>query len=58
MQHIRLMCSDAAVSREACGMQIKEYLETDEKILENEAFQKLQKEYEIKVEGEEVWVGR
>ena len=39
-------------------MQIKEYLETDEKILENEAFQKLQKEYEIKVEGEEVWVGR
>ena len=58
LQHIRLMCSDAAVSREACGMQIKEYLETDEKILENEAFQKLQKEYEIKVEGEEVWVGR
>ena len=26
-------------------------------ILENEEFQKLQQEYEIRIEGEEVWVG-
>ena len=56
--HIRFMCADAAVSREECGMKIKEYMRADMNLPENEAFKKLQKEYEIKVEGVEVWVGR
>lgn len=56
--HIRFMCADASVSREECGMKIKEYIKSDAGLQEHEAFKKLQKEYEIKVEGEEVWVGR
>ena len=56
--HIRFMCADASVSREECGMKIKEYMKNDKNLSENEAFKKLQKEYEIKLEGEEVWVGR
>lgn len=56
--HIRFICADTSVSREECGMKIKEYMRNDKSLSENEAFKKLQKEYEIKVEGEEVWVGR
>ena len=58
LMQIRLMCADMSVSREECGMKIKEYIESDRTLLENETFKKLQKEYEIKVEGEQVWVGR
>lgn len=56
--HMRLMCADPSVSREECAQKIKEYAGNDAKILENEEFKKLQREYEIKVEGENVWVGR
>lgn len=55
--HIRLMCKDAAISRELCAQTIREYIGKMPEILEKEEFQKLQKEYEIRVEGEEVWVG-
>lgn len=58
LMHIRFMCADPSVSREECGMKIKEYVGNDGKLLEHEAFKKLQKEYAIKVEGEDVWVGR
>ena len=55
--HIRLLCKDTAISRELCAQTIREYIGRMPEILEKEEFQKLQKEYEIRVEGEEVWVG-
>ena len=58
LMYIRFLCADVSVSREECGMKIREYISEDKALLENESFKKLQKEYEIKVEGEQVWVGR
>lgn len=58
LMHIRLMCAEPAVSREDCAQKIKEYVGKDARILESEEFKKLQREYEIKVEGENIWVGR
>ncbi len=55
--HIRLLCKDTAISRELCVQTIREYIGRMPEILEKEEFQKLQKEYEIRVEGEEVWIG-
>jgi len=39
-------------------MKIKEYVRDDGQLPDQEEFKKLQKEYAIKMEGEEVWVGR
>lgn len=58
VMHIRLLCTDSAVSREECAQKIAEYTENDGTLWENEAFKKLQKEYDIKAEGENIWVGR
>lgn len=58
MIHIRLLCKDEAVGRDICAQVIQEYIRQMPEILEKEEFQKLQREYEIRVEGEEVWVGR
>lgn len=56
--HIRLLCQDAAVGRDLCARTIQEYIGQMPEILEKEEFQKLQREYEIQVEGDNVWVGR
>ena len=40
------------------AMKIKEYVRDDGQLPDQEEFKKLQKEYAIKMEGEEVWVGR
>ena len=40
------------------SMKIKEYVRDDGQLPDQEEFKKLQKEYAIKMEGEEVWVGR
>ena len=58
LMHIRFMCADPSVSREECSMKIKEYVRDDGQLPDQEEFKKLQKEYAIKMEGEEVWVGR
>jgi hypothetical protein len=58
IMHIRLLCQDAAVERELCAQTIREYIGQRPEILEKEEFQKLQREYEIQVEGDSVWVGR
>lgn len=57
IQHIRLLCQDPSVDRGICAQTIREYLSRDSTLADSEEFQKLQKEYGIKVEGEEVWVG-
>lgn len=56
--HIRLMCKDAAIGRDLCARTIQEYIRQTPAIMENEGFQELMAEYEIQVEGEQVWVGR
>jgi hypothetical protein len=56
--HIWLLCKDTAIDRDLCAETIRNYIAEDEEILKNEEFVKLQKEYESRVEGEEVWVGR
>lgn len=56
--YMKIMCEDTSVSREECAQIIKAYLTENPKIAEMEEFKKLQKEYEIRREGEEVWVGR
>lgn len=55
---IRLLCKDAGIGREVCAQTIQEYLKEVPEIKESEEFQKLQNEYEITMEGEQVWVGR
>lgn len=56
--HIRILCADTSISREECAQVIKGYLTEYPGLSETEEFKKLQKEYEIRREGEEVWVGR
>ena len=58
VMHIRLMCQDTSLERDQCGQAIQEYIRQTPGILENEEFQKLQEEYGIQMEGEQVWVGR
>ena len=58
VMHIRLMCQDASVGRDLCAQTIQEYIRQTPEILENEEFQKLQEEYGIQAEGEQVWAGR
>lgn len=58
IMHIRLLCQDSAVDRGLCVQTIQGYISQSREILEMEEFQKLQREYEIQVEGDHVWVGR
>ena len=58
LTHIRLICADPAVNRDTCALKIKEYVTEDTELLENAEFKKLQKEYGIKAEGGNIWVGR
>lgn len=55
--HIRLLCQDATIGREICAQTIQEYVKQSPGILKKEEFQKLQREYGIRMEGEDVWVG-
>ena len=50
IQHIRLLCQDPSVDRGICAQTIREYLGRDSTLADSEEFQKLQKEYGIKVE--------
>ena len=58
LTHIRLICADPAVNRDTCALKIKQYVTEDTELLENAEFKKLQKEYGIKAEGGNIWVGR
>lgn len=55
---IRMQCKDPSVSREICAETVKEYIQEMPEITGTEEFRKLQREYDIKMEGEEVWVGK
>lgn len=55
---IRIQCSDASVDRQICADTVKRLLADCPGLGETEEFQKLKQEYEIRVEGEAVWVGK
>ncbi len=54
--HIRLLCSDKGMDRAICAETIKNYLSQYPDLKEDEEFKELQKQYEIKIEGEGVTV--
>lgn len=56
--HIRLLCADGNIGRDVCAQTIQAYAGQDPEILESGEFVKLQREYEIQVEGDTIWVGR
>lgn len=56
--HMTILCRDTSISREECAQVIKTYITAQSGLAETEEFKKLQKEYEIRREGEEIWVGR
>lgn len=58
VMHIRLMCQDASVECGVRAQAVQEYIRQTPEITENEEFQKLQEEYGIQAEGEQVWEGR
>lgn len=55
---IWIQCSDASVDRQICADTVKRLLADCPELEETEEFQKMKQEYEIRVEGEEVWVGK
>lgn len=55
---IRLQCAESSIDRQICAETVKKYLGAIPELAETEEFKKLQQEYEIKIEGEQVWVGR
>ena len=56
--HMRMLCALPSVERQECAQIIKEYLNELPEIAEEQEFQKLMQEYDITLEGENVWVGR
>lgn len=55
---IRLQCAESSIDRQICAETIKKCLNEIPELAESEEFKKLQQEYEIRIGGEQVWVGR
>lgn len=55
IQYIRMQCKDQGIDRSMCMQTIEENLKELPALREEEEFQKLMKEYGIKVKGEKVW---
>lgn len=55
---IRMQCKNESVEREICAETIRKCLKEIPEIAEEPEFLKIKQEYEIKLEGEQVWVGR
>ena len=53
-----MQCANPETDRQICAQTIQEFLQEIPEIAEEPEFIKLKEEYEIKVEGEEVWVGK
>lgn len=58
IMHIKMQCADAEIEREVCAQTIQKYIRELPEIAEEQEFQKLTREYDITMEGEQVWVGR
>ena len=57
-RYLRQCCADTGIEREACAEYVRNAITSAPDIKENEEFLKLQKEYDITVEGENICVGR
>lgn len=55
---IQMYCADESVERSVCAQYIQQSLQELPEIAAEEGFLKLQNEYGIQIEGEQVWVGR
>lgn len=58
IRYLKHCCADSSMEREACAEYVKSALTASPNITENEEFKKLQKEYEITVEGDNICVGK
>lgn len=58
IQFIRMQCQNSGTDRQICAQTIQKYLKEVPGIASDEEFKKLKAIYDIKVEGENVWVGR
>lgn len=58
LRYLNKCCADSGIERVACADYVKQALEAIPELTENEEFKKLQKEYEITVEGESICVGK
>lgn len=58
IRYLKHCCGDSSIEREACAEYVKNALTASPNISENEEFIKLQKEYEITVEGDSICVGK
>ena len=58
IQFIRMQCQNSGTDRQICAQTIQKYLKEVPGIASDEEFKKLKEIYDIKVEGENVWVGR
>ncbi|MEG0355818.1 MAG: hypothetical protein RR621_09235 [Lachnospiraceae bacterium] len=56
--YLKMRCKDATMDRAVCAQEVQKQIKECPDIKEDSEFQKLQQEYEIKVEGENVWVGK
>ncbi len=54
---IRLQCKTPSVDREDCAQTVREGLKQLPELAQEEEFRKLQEEYGIRIEGEQIWVG-
>ena len=58
IMHIRMQCEDESIDRNICAQTVREYVNELPGIKNELEFKKLQQEYGIVLEGENVWVGR
>lgn len=55
---ISMQCKNSAIDRQICAQTIQKYLKEVPDISSSQEFKRLKEIYDIKVEGENVWVGR
>lgn len=58
IQFIRMQLEDSSTDRQICAQTIQKYLKEVPEIASSEEFKKLKETFDIKVEGENIWVGR
>ena len=55
---IRMLCKTPSVDRQICAQNIQKYISEMPELAKEAEFLKLEKEYEIRIEGGQVWVGK
>jgi len=56
IRHIKLLCQYTGEDKQVCEQIIQKYITEQPGIKEEDNFQKLQNEYGIKIEGDQVWI--